>query len=122
METDHAASPWRLVEGTVNTSAEHFEITYEDAPLPVALIARDSGRFFTVQFEEVNRSQTGATKIRSQTGATKIRKEVRKEIKYYLVELGEPDPWAYAIYHCETMANAYSSVHWAYVPARTDRF
>ena len=112
METDFTASPWRLVEGTVNTSAEHFEITHEDAPLPVALIARSSGRSFTVQFEEVDQSQTGATKIRE---------EVRREIKYYLVELGEPDPWAYAMYHCETMANFYSKVHWAHVPGRTDR-
>ena len=113
METDFTASPWRLVEGTVNTSTEHFEITCEDDPSPVALIARGSGRFFTVQFEEVDQSQTGATNTRE---------EVRKEIKYYLVELGEPDPWAYAIYHCGTMANAYSKVHWSYMrnPADPD--
>jgi hypothetical protein len=41
---------------------------------------------------------------------------VRREIDYYLVELREKDPWAYAIYHCSTAANVYSKVHWGYYP------
>lgn len=77
----------------------------------MALIARGSGRSVTIQFKEVDQNQTSATKIR---------KEVRKEIKYYLVELGEPDPWAYSIYHCGTMANVYSKVHWSYIPNPAD--
>ena len=43
-----------------------------------------------------------------------ILEEVQREIKYYLVEKGEENPWAYAIFHCGTAANVYSKVHWFY--------
>ena len=44
---------------------------------------------------------------------------VRKELDFYLVEhpAGFPatgGPWEYAVYHCGTGANIYSSVHWSY--------
>jgi hypothetical protein len=38
---------------------------------------------------------------------------VRKELDFYLVDLKEPNPWAYACYHCSTGANVYGHVHWA---------
>ena len=41
--------------------------------------------------------------------------EVHRELRYYPdypVELGEPDPWLYARYHCGTTSNWYSRVHW----------
>ncbi len=40
----------------------------------------------------------------------------KTELNFYLVEKGEPDPWAYAKYHCTTASNLYSSVHWSYYP------
>jgi hypothetical protein len=39
---------------------------------------------------------------------------VREELDFYLVELREPDPWAYARYHCSTTSNLYSRVHWSF--------
>ena len=45
-------------------------------------------------------------------------KEVEKEIKFYLIEKGEENPWAYAIYHCSTVANVHSKVHWFYYPKK----
>ena len=41
-----------------------------------------------------------------------------RQLDQYLIELGEPDPWTYAIYHCGTTANLYSRVHWSYVDSR----
>ena len=41
-------------------------------------------------------------------------KDVRRELDFYLVELGEADRWAYAQYHCGTAANIYSEVHWSF--------
>jgi hypothetical protein len=46
---------------------------------------------------------------------------VRKELHFYLVEHpkdfpGTGHPWEYAVYHCSTGANMYSSVHWSYFP------
>lgn len=48
-------------------------------------------------------------------------KETIKELDFYFIALEEPDPWEYAIYHCGTMSNAYSSVHWSYFPKATTR-
>jgi protein-tyrosine-phosphatase len=42
---------------------------------------------------------------------------VRKEINYFLIELGEKKPWLYAQYHCGTASNMYSRVHWGFYPA-----
>jgi hypothetical protein len=45
----------------------------------------------------------------------RVMDDVRRDLELYLVELGKPDPWAYARYHCTTLANAYSAVHWSYL-------
>jgi hypothetical protein len=42
--------------------------------------------------------------------------DARHSLDFYLVEKDEPDPWAYALYHCNTGANMYSPVHWSYFP------
>jgi len=44
--------------------------------------------------------------------------KVIKEIEFYFMELGEPDPWKYAQYHCGTASNAYSDVHWSFSAGR----
>lgn len=47
---------------------------------------------------------------------------VQHELDYYLVEPGELDPWAYAVYHTGTLANLYSPVHWNWItPEETGR-
>ena len=38
---------------------------------------------------------------------------VREELDFFLVEKDEPNPWAYAKYHCGTVSNMYGEVHWA---------
>jgi len=42
-------------------------------------------------------------------------KEVQNEISYYLFGLKNPDPIGYLIYHCQTLANAYSNVRFSFV-------
>jgi hypothetical protein len=39
---------------------------------------------------------------------------VAREIQFYLIDLRERNPWAYAQYHCGTCANIYSKVHWSF--------
>jgi hypothetical protein len=34
------------------------------------------------------------------------------DLDYYLKDIGRPDPWSYAQYHCGTASNWYSRVHW----------
>ena len=38
-----------------------------------------------------------------------------KEISFYLFELKENDTIAYLIYHCSTMSNVYSNIHFSYI-------
>jgi hypothetical protein len=37
---------------------------------------------------------------------------VERDLDYYLKDVGRPDPWSYAQYHCVTMSNWYGNVHW----------
>ncbi len=93
-----------MAEGAVNTDDEHFKITYGEDTKPVALVGRGRGRSFRVQFLLAAGSPTRK--------ARDIHEEVRRSLQFYLVELNEQDPWAYAIYHCGTASNMYSVVHW----------
>ena len=48
-------------------------------------------------------------------GAVDVEDE-HSELRYGDAAKGEPNPWEYAIYHCNTSANVYSKVHWSYFP------
>lgn len=98
-KSDWPWSDWQWTEGTVDRQGEHLQITWGDDHNPVALVGRGSGRMFVVQFL-----------------ACRTPPEVRRELDFYLTQVGGPDPWAYAIYHCGTAANVYSEVHWHYYP------
>ena len=74
--------------------------------LPVALVGKPKKHVFSVSWlinstDPVDQKAVAAA---------------RKELTYFLVELGERDPWAYAKYHCNTNSNMYSPVHWSYFP------
>lgn len=105
MRPEHTrGAPWAWVEGIVNTGGERFEITYGDDPRPSALVRRGRGRSITVQlFSPAGESASDAKEAHA---------KVEEELRFYFVEPNEPDPWAYAIYHCTTAANLYSQVHW----------
>jgi hypothetical protein len=51
-----------------------------------------------------------------------VETDVRRELDYYLLEVGGDDPWEYAIYHCGTAANAHSNVHWGCWQTAETRF
>ena len=75
----------------------------------MALVAAPVGNSFAVEFLEVPNID--------QSEYQRMKTAVTKELAFYLVELGEPDPWKYAIYHCGTASNIYSDVHWEYFPS-----
>jgi hypothetical protein len=79
-----------------------------ESALPVALVAKPVGQSFAVEFLEVPELDQGEYE--------RIKQAVMKELTFYLVELGERDPWKYALYHCGTASNMYSHVHWGYFP------
>jgi hypothetical protein len=110
-----SVQPAKLVPGIVNRDGEHIELLYGDSKkvdpkdfIHVALVAPGPGGDFIVQLtvspEELDAEAIG------------VIEETQKELNYFLIELGERDPWAYARYHCGTALNWYSEVHWDYYP------
>ncbi len=101
-------SSWH--EGIVDTTIEHIEILYgdfekhgEEGLVPVARLSPGGGKHsFVVEF---------LVKA-GQPNTTEMLEKSRSQLDFFLVEKGEPDPWAYAKYHCGTAANIYSDVHW----------
>jgi len=100
---------WRWIEAAVDHAQDRFELWHDDSEGPVAIIGPPVNHVFPVQFVRHEQARDPAR--------AKVLDDVRRELDFYLVELGEPDPWAYAGYHCRTFSNAYSRVHWSWHPA-----
>jgi hypothetical protein len=100
------------VEGAVDSSGEHIRLCFGGEWEPVALLApTGEGRYAAEFLLDPAVSDEAAEAIR----------EARRALDFYLVELDEPDPWAYAIYHCGTASNLYSPIHWEHHrPAQED--
>ena len=106
---------WSWRQGTVDRTGEHFELRYGSADgsgwdewVPVALVGPPTNQVFDVQFlvDQANGSQA------------QVVGPLIKELDFYLVEKGEPNPWSYAKYHAGTMSNVYSLIHWSFFPKR----
>jgi hypothetical protein len=104
---------WRWQDGVVDSQGKHIELRYGDAGkskyenwYPIARIGRPKNHVFPVEWLIAVDSPEHESMII----------EARQELNFLLVEKGEPDPWAYAKYHCNTRANIYSRVHWSYFP------
>jgi len=98
--------PWR--EGTVRRDEPHFVLSHDDISSPLALLGRAGDTAFVVELVAEPEATSGPIT------------ELRDALDYYLEQLGEPDPWAYAIHHAGTSANVYSRIHWRYVDPQTD--
>jgi hypothetical protein len=94
---------YSLIEGYVDILKEHVEIHYRDETIPCALVAPGNDGNFFVHF--LPHYVLGM-----------VRKQiVEKDIRFYLLENGDPNPWQYAIYHATfSTAEMYSDVHWRY--------
>jgi hypothetical protein len=97
----------------VDREEELLELRYGNAGdepyerwLPVALVGKPKKYVFPVSW------LTDSTNPVDQKAVA----AAREDLTYYLLKKGEPDPWAYAQYHCTTTANVYSPVHWSYFP------
>ena len=102
---------WQWSEQAVDRSKKHIELRFGDARVsayedwvPVAVVGPPKGSVFPVQWIIDVKTTENAQIIEAG----------RKELDFYLIELNEPDPWEYAIYHCNTAANMYSRIHWSY--------
>ena len=106
---------WRWEDGTVDEATEHIELRHGDAAttpyenwFSIARIGKPTHHRFRVQW------LLKADGVQNQAMVA----DARRELDFYLVDKNEPNPWAYARYHCTTTANMYSRVHWCYFPNR----
>jgi hypothetical protein len=101
---------WRWEEGVVDEQKEHIELRYGNAEETaydnwetIARIAKPKHHVFSVEWL-----------VRQDSPEHKeILEDARRDLDFLLVELDKPDPWAYALYHCGTLSNIYSRVHWS---------
>ena len=108
-----AESGWRWEKGLVDERKEHIDLSYGNAgemPYenwePIARIGKPDKNVFAVEWLVIKDSPEHQEML----------DDAQQELDFYLIEKNEPDPWGYAIYHCNTGANMYSSVHWSYFP------
>jgi hypothetical protein len=101
-------STWSWLVVDVDRRGDHLALWHTNIENPVAVVGPPSGQVFPVELDAPDSTDPD------------VLEEVRRELDYYLVELGEPDPWAYAIYHARTIANIYGPVHWSWHPAGSE--
>ena len=104
---------WKWITGSVNDSDEHIEIRFGniehsewDQWKPIACVSAPKDRTFAVKFLIAAEMPSDIEMINA----------VKEELDFYLIDKGGDNPWAYALYHCGTAANAYSMVHWSFFP------
>ena len=97
---------WSWRQGSVDRRQDHLALSHDAFESPLAVVGPAAEGVFPVELMEVRSV--------SDRDLAKALEAACRELDFYLVELGEPDPWAYAIYHCRTMSNVYSSIHWSW--------
>lgn len=99
-------SAWRWREGTPDRTGLHFVLTHEKTgDKPIAVVGPTSDSTFPVALSRLEELEP---EVRDS-----VLTDVRRELDFYLLEVGDPNPWAYVLYHCRTSANLYSRVHWS---------
>lgn len=102
-EPKQEAFTWE--ESQVDRTADHLTLAHDhwDDLVAVVGLPNEEG-CFPVEF--LVRAAPSDEQLR------RVIDDVKRELDFYLLDVGRPDPWAYAHYHCGTMANVYSKVHW----------
>jgi hypothetical protein len=102
------ARDWSWCVANVDARADHLRLHYGFADLDpaswvlAARVGRPEGRVFPVQWL-----------VDPQVVANKdLVEAVTRDLDFYLKDVGRPDPWSYAQYHCEASSNFYGYVHW----------
>lgn len=91
-------------EGIVDREDDHIKLFFLEQESPIALVHQTEGKDIVVQF---------LTKIPEDQIA---KEEAIRDLDFFFNELTNPDPWGYAIHHCNTASNLFSHVHWGYFP------
>lgn len=105
---------WSWREASVDPRGAHVDLLYgpgDDDPESWVLVARvgpPRGRVFPVQWVVDPKGVENKDWIEA----------AAHDLDYYLKDIGQPEPWSYAQYHCGTASNLYHRVHWWCVRAQ----
>jgi len=106
METQDAG--WKLVEGPVDVSKEHFKLEYEGYANPLGAVAKGRWRTFTVEYRPGAKFPDGAT--------LQAMREIKKDINSCLLNENRFDPWGNAVARANSVTKSKSKVRWYYYP------
>ncbi len=102
-------STWNWTFGRVDDHAEHILISFGDLSevnvselRPIARLSPPGDGLFTVE-------------LLPAIDDLECREELERQLDFYLLEHGLPEPWHYALHHCATAANTYSGLHWSHL-------
>ncbi len=94
-----AQTNWHWEAGEVDELKEHIELRYGNAGetpyedwIPIARIAKPKNRIFTAEWLVKQNSPECQTMM----------EDAINQLNFYLADKNEPDPWGYALYHCNT--------------------
>jgi hypothetical protein len=103
------AVEWAWREAKVDTRGGHVVLLHGSGNadprswVPAARVGRPRGHVFPVEWlVDVNAAEN-----------MELVEAVTLDLDFYLKDVGRPDPWSYARYHCQTTSNWYGDVHWA---------
>lgn len=100
--TGAAASTWR--EAAPDRSGLHFVLTHEEmGQLEIAVVEPPQDTVSQVELASPDQLEPQLREL--------VQPDVRADLDYYLLDVGLPDPWAYALYRWGTQANVYARVH-----------
>ena len=105
-----ATGAWSWREGcVVDRDGDYLSLTHDDTGDELlALVGPPTDRAFPVEMlrpDDMDDTVLG-----------RVAADVRRQLDFYLLEVGGDDPWNYAIYRCGTTSNLYSTVHWGWHP------
>jgi hypothetical protein len=106
-----AGSEWSWREASVDEGGAYVELQYGSPDVdhaswvPAARVGPPRGRVFPVEWLVDPKRPENRDLV----------EDVEHDLDFYLRDVGRPDPWRYAQYHCGTMSNLYGKVHWVCV-------
>ncbi len=98
--------------GKINISNPHFAIYFSDNETSHWELI---GLLSVAQMVEDIRLALYTKKVQNPN----VYKLLQNELHFYLYELKNPNPISYLIYHCSTLSNVYSKIHFSFIPEIT---
>ena len=99
---------WKLIEGRVDPTAEHFEIRLEEGGAPVARVGRGAEGEFVFEYTRLKGNPEEVAP------ADAVRAKIKGDLRFHLIEKGALNPWSSARDRLHSPDD--SEILWGWVP------